>query len=46
MYNRLVDGFRARTPPVLEPYRARAAEIAQNGYSAPPSAPPSYAPKT
>ncbi len=41
MYNRLVDGFRAKTPPVLEPYRARAAEIAQNGYSAPsPSAAP------
>ena len=39
MYNRLVDGFRARTPPSLEPYRERAAEIARNGYSGPPSAP-------
>jgi uncharacterized peroxidase-related enzyme len=34
MYNRLVDGFRARTPPSTEAYRARAAEIADNGYSA------------
>jgi uncharacterized peroxidase-related enzyme len=37
MYNRLVDGFRARTPPVTEVYRARAAEIAEHGYSAPPA---------
>ncbi len=28
MYNRLVEGFRARTPPQIEPYRARAGEIA------------------
>jgi uncharacterized peroxidase-related enzyme len=35
MYNRIVDGFRAKTPPSTEMYRARAAEIAQNGYSAP-----------
>ena len=35
MYNRLVDGFRAKTPPSLEPYRARAGEIARGGYSAP-----------
>jgi uncharacterized peroxidase-related enzyme len=34
MYNRLVDGFRARTPPSTEAYRARAAEIADTGYSA------------
>ena len=34
MYNRLVDGFRARTAPSTEAYRARAAEIADNGYSA------------
>jgi len=36
MYNRLVDGFRARTPANPEAYRARAAEIAEHGYSAPP----------
>ncbi len=36
MYNRLVDGFRARTAPSAEVYRERAAEIAANGYSAPP----------
>jgi uncharacterized peroxidase-related enzyme len=36
MYNRLVDGFRARTPASPEAYRARAAEIAAHGYSAPP----------
>ena len=35
MYNRLVDGFRARTAPSTEASRARAAEIAANGYSAP-----------
>jgi uncharacterized peroxidase-related enzyme len=35
MYNRLVDGFRAMTPPSAEAYRSRAAEIAENGYSAP-----------
>ena len=33
MYNRLVDGFRARTPASPEAYRARAAEIAEHGYS-------------
>jgi uncharacterized peroxidase-related enzyme len=36
MYNRLVDGFRARTPARPEAYRGRAAEIAEHGYSAPP----------
>jgi uncharacterized peroxidase-related enzyme len=36
MYNRLVDGFRAKTPPNVEMYNDRAAEIARNGYSAPP----------
>ena len=36
MYNRLVDGFRARTAPSAEVYRERAAEIAANGYSDPP----------
>jgi hypothetical protein len=35
MYNRMVDGFRARTAPTPEAYRARAGEIAENGYSAP-----------
>jgi len=36
MYNRLVDGFRARTPADPVAYRARAAEIAEHGYAAPP----------
>lgn len=35
MYNRMVDGLRARTAPNVEAYRARAAEIADHGYSAP-----------
>ena len=35
MYNRMVDGFRAATPPTAEAYRARASEIADFGYSAP-----------
>ena len=35
MYNRMVDGFRARTPAAAEAYRERAAQIADNGYSAP-----------
>ncbi len=35
MYNRMVDGFRARTPPTAEAYRDRAGEIAAHGYSAP-----------
>jgi uncharacterized peroxidase-related enzyme len=39
MYNRLVDGFRARTAPTPEAYRERAGEIAENGYSAPPAIP-------
>jgi hypothetical protein len=33
MYNRMVDGFRAQTPPTAEAYRARASEIAEHGYS-------------
>jgi hypothetical protein len=41
MYNRLVDGFRARTPASVEAYRARAGEIAERGYSLPPVASPS-----
>jgi uncharacterized peroxidase-related enzyme len=32
MYNRMVDGLRARTPASPEAYRARAAEIAEHGY--------------
>ncbi len=35
MYNRMVDGFRAATPPVVEVYDERAGEIAEGGYSAP-----------
>ena len=35
MYNRMVDGFRAPTPPTAEAYRARASEIADFGYTAP-----------
>jgi uncharacterized peroxidase-related enzyme len=33
MYNRMVEGFRAKTPASLEAYRARADEIATHGYS-------------
>ena len=33
MYNRMVDGLRAKTPASPEAYRARAAEIAEHGYS-------------
>jgi len=39
MYNRMVDGFRAATPPSTEAYRARAGEIAETGYSGQPAAP-------
>jgi uncharacterized peroxidase-related enzyme len=39
MYNRMVDGFRAATPPVVEVYDERAGEIAEHGYSAPRTAP-------
>jgi len=35
MYNRMVDGFRAATPPVTAVYRDRAREIASHGYSDP-----------
>lgn len=35
MYNRMVEGFRAKTPPTAEAYRARAGEIAEQGYSDP-----------
>jgi uncharacterized peroxidase-related enzyme len=33
MYNRMVDGFRARTPGSTDAYRTRAVEIAEGGYS-------------
>ena len=36
MYNRMVDGLRARTPADTDAYRARAEQIAAAGYSAPP----------
>ena len=40
MYNRLVDGLRARTAPDTEAYRGVAGEIAEYGYSnRPPAAP-------
>jgi uncharacterized peroxidase-related enzyme len=35
MYNRLVDGFRAKTPPTTDAYQERAGEIAEHGYSRP-----------
>jgi len=35
MYNRMVDGFRAMTPPTAAAYRERAESIATHGYSAP-----------
>jgi AhpD family alkylhydroperoxidase len=35
MYNRIVDGFRARTAPAVDAYAARASEIAERGYAAP-----------
>jgi uncharacterized peroxidase-related enzyme len=37
MFNRLVDGFRAKTPPSIDMYRARAAEIAEFGYGPSPT---------
>jgi uncharacterized peroxidase-related enzyme len=36
MYNRLVEGFRARTAPTAAAYAERAGEIAEHGYSTPP----------
>jgi uncharacterized peroxidase-related enzyme len=39
MYNRLVEGFRARTAPSTEAYRERAGEIADHGYQLPAPAP-------
>jgi alkylhydroperoxidase family enzyme len=40
MYNRMVDGFRAMTPPTPDAYRERAGAIAEHGYSAAPGAAP------
>ena len=40
MYNRLVDGLRAMTPPTTEPYGEPAQRIAEHGYSRPPTASP------
>jgi uncharacterized peroxidase-related enzyme len=40
MYNRMVDGFRARTSPDLEVYRPRAVQIAEHGYGARPAPAP------
>ena len=37
MYNRMVEGFRARTAPSIEAYRARAAEIVTDGYGGRPA---------
>lgn len=37
MYNRIVDGFRARTPPTADVYQASATEIVEVGYGRPPS---------
>jgi len=34
MYNRMVDGLRAPTPPSVEAFRERATQIAEHGYSA------------
>jgi uncharacterized peroxidase-related enzyme len=39
MYNRLVEGFRARTAPSTEAYRERAGEIAEHGYQLPAPVP-------
>jgi len=38
MYNRMVEGFRAKTAPSADAYRARAEEIAASGYSQQPVA--------
>ena len=40
MYNRMVDGFRARTPAEVAAYAGRAAEIAEAGYGGRGSARP------
>lgn len=35
MFNRMVDGLRAKTPPSVDAYRARAVEVADRGYRNP-----------
>jgi uncharacterized peroxidase-related enzyme len=40
MFNRMVDGFRAMTPPSAEAYRERAGQIAEYGYSGTPPTDP------
>jgi uncharacterized peroxidase-related enzyme len=40
MYNRMVEGFRARTAPDPGVYRERGREIAAHGYSTPPASVP------
>lgn len=45
MYNRLVEGFRARTAPTTQAYREMADRIVTQGYSVPPPVPePANAP--
>jgi uncharacterized peroxidase-related enzyme len=44
MYNRMVDGVRARTAPSPAAYAARAEEIAERGYAPPSAAAPGGAP--
>jgi uncharacterized peroxidase-related enzyme len=39
MYNRMVDGFRARTAPSVDAYQQRAGEIAEHGYGVPAGVP-------
>jgi len=39
MYNRMVDGLRAPTPPREDAYAARAVQIADGGYAAPTAIP-------
>ena len=40
MYNRMVEGFRARTTPSADAYRARAGEIAEHGLQRPTASGP------
>ena len=37
MYNRIVDGMRAKTPPTTDAYHAGATEIVEHGYGRPPA---------
>ena len=45
MYNRMVDGFRARTPDTTLAYRERAGQIAEHGYSGAPPVPAAPGPR-